>query len=85
MKQYLHPYNTLQLQKFISLFVIMLATGAIAHAQVGDPGNNGGGGSGDPGDVLFDGGICLLAAAGISYGIKKSRSIRKAKRQLYES
>lgn len=47
----------------------LILTPGLASAQPGDPGD-------DP-DAPIDGGISLLLAAGIGYGIKKANDSRK--------
>jgi len=76
MRKYIHSINIQRIQKVICLAIIMLAITTISHAQIGDPGGNGG--SGDPDDVPVDGGISILVAAGVGYGVKKVREKRKA-------
>lgn len=49
--------------------IIMLCIPILVHAQP-DPG-------GDPDAVPIDGGISLLIAAGVAYGVKKVRDQRK--------
>ena len=55
----------------ISIFFIAfnLVPGALRAQDPGDPG-------GDP-DAPIDGGVSLLVAAGVGYGIKKVRDSRK--------
>lgn len=62
-----------------TLAVTILLTGAstFAQAQPGDPGPNPGG---TPTDVPFDGGLSLIAAAGIAYAAKKGYEKRKVKK-----
>lgn len=56
---------------FTSLLVLVFnILPKIANAQI-DPGE-------DP-DAPIDGGISLLVAAGVGYGVKKARDSRKAK------
>jgi hypothetical protein len=45
----------------------------MAYSQLGDPGE-------DP-DAPIDGGVSVLVAAGIGYGIKKARNNRKKQHQ----
>jgi len=52
------------------LFVLMLIIPTLLHAQGPD------GTPGDP-DVPIDGGLSLLVAAGVGYGVKKVREKRK--------
>ena len=49
--------------------VILMFFPVIAYCQIGDP-------LGDP-DAPIDGGVSLLVAAGVGYGIKKARDSRK--------
>jgi hypothetical protein len=47
------------------------------------PGGTGGGNPGDPvEDVPFDGGVTLLVAAGVAYGLKKVHEKKKAERDI---
>ena len=59
---------------FITLIVLMVIfwlVPSIVHAQ-GDPG-------GDPDTVPVDGGLTILAAAGVAYSVKKLKDYRKKK------
>lgn len=58
----------------LSLLLIMAPN--LAHAQLGDPGD-------DP-DAPIDGGLSVLVAAGIGYGIKKARDSRKKNIAVFE-
>jgi hypothetical protein len=53
---------------------IMLLLAIAAQAQ---PGGGGGGFGDDPIDVPVDGGLSILAVAGIGYGIKKLKERNK--------
>ena len=54
------------------ILVLCLIIGVTVHAQ--------GGVEGDPDDpVPFDGGISLMLAAGVGYGVKKVAEARKGK------
>jgi hypothetical protein len=53
---------------------IMLMLAVAAQAQ---PGGGGGGFGDDPIDVPVDGGLSILAVAGIGYGIKKLKERNK--------
>lgn len=57
-----------------TLFMFFLLVPAITNAQVADPGD-------DP-DLPIDGGVSLLVAAGVGYGIKKYRDERKKKSEV---
>lgn len=53
-----------------SVFVVFFSLiPQLCSAQLGDPGD-------DP-DAPIDGGVSLLVAAGVGYGIKKARDSRK--------
>jgi hypothetical protein len=51
------------------LITVFTTLSFVAVAQLGDPGE-------DP-DAPIDGGVSLLLAAGVGYGIKKARDQRK--------
>ena len=59
------------------LITAMALLPQLLMAQIG---GGGGEGTGNP-DVPIDGGIGLLVAAGIGYGIKKTRDARKKRMQ----
>lgn len=65
------------MKKLIFYFLLMITLSVTASAQPGgDPG-------GDPdADVPIDGGISILAAAGVAYGAKKLHEARKQKNEL---
>ena len=64
--------NINQVMKFVCLFIILIMiTSVAAHAQISDPGSGGSGGSTDPDGAPIDGGLSLLIAAGVGYGMKK--------------
>lgn len=65
---------------FIGLLLIVICIPVLLHAQ--DPG--GIDPAGDP-DAPFDGGLSILIAAAIGYGIKKTKDFRKKKESLQES
>ena len=65
------------LKKVTLLFMLVALPTVMVLAQDGPP-DPGDGGGGDPG-VPIDGGISLLAAAGIAYGAKVVHARRKAK------
>ncbi len=69
MKNYLKPLVAMFL--VASLFALMPS---ICFGQLGDP-------AGDP-DAPIDGGVGILLAAGIGYGIKKYREAGKPKTDL---
>jgi len=51
-----------------TLIIIIAITAIKAHAQPSDPG-----GGSDPDSAPIDGGLSLLVAGGVGYGIKKAR------------
>jgi hypothetical protein len=52
-----------------TLIIIMAITAIKAHAQPTDPGN-------DPDNAPIDGGLSLLIAGGVGYGIKRAKEKR---------
>jgi len=80
MKRLIYTINLTQLQKIVCLLVILLTITNLVHAGIGDPG--GSTGSGDPDDAPIDGGLSLLIAGGVGYGI---RQMRKKKNKATES
>ena len=69
MKKLINNINTSKLIKIIYLLIVIIAITAIkAHAQPSDPGGEV--------DAPIDGGLSLLIAGGVGYGIKKVRSKR---------
>ena len=69
MKKYINQINTRQFIKIICLLIVLLSITGILHAQ---PPNNG-----DPDSAPIDGGLSLLIAGGVGYGVKKIREKRK--------
>jgi hypothetical protein len=63
----------LYLKLSLSVFFCLLSVGAFCQ-----------GFTDDVNDIPFDGGISLLVAAGISYGVKKTYQQRKKKNQPVE-
>ncbi|MBS1626318.1 MAG: hypothetical protein JSR09_11765 [Bacteroidetes bacterium] len=61
--------NTTQIEKIVTLLILMLVLTNIVHAQPPDLG-------GDV-DAPIDGGLSLLIAGGVGYGVKKVREMRK--------
>jgi len=55
-----------------AMIVLLIFIPALVHGQIGNPGC-------DPLDPTcpIDGGLSLLLAAGVGYGIKKARNTRK--------
>ncbi len=72
MKKYSSLFLTL-----IVLLIIFCFLPSLAHAQ-GDPG-------GDPDTVPVDGGLTILAAAGVAYSVKKLKDYRKKKSEEKEN
>ena len=56
------------MKKIIAILTILVSISFAANAQ---PGSTTGGFDDEPVDVPLDGGIILLAAAGVAYGFKK--------------
>ncbi len=63
----------------IGLIIAIALLPQLVMAQIG--GGGGGDGTGNP-DAPIDGGIGLLVAAGLGYGIKKTRDARMKKRMV---
>lgn len=73
MKKSITHINSKQLIKTVyCLFILLTIIGITSHAQVPDPG-------GDVDSVPIDGGLSLLVAAGVGYGMKKVKA-RKNRR-----
>lgn len=71
------------MNKAVNKFKLVLAIGMISlpvllHAQ--GPGLPGGGDDVNDSDVPFDGGVSLLVAAGIAYGLKKANYNKSQKK-----
>ncbi len=71
MKKYINNINTAQLIKIIYLFIVLFSISGLLHAQ---PPNNG-----DPDSAPIDGGLSLLIAGGVGYGVKKIRAKRESR------
>ncbi len=69
MKKYINNINTAQLIKIIYLFIILVSISNLLHAQPPGPGGDN--------DAPIDGGLSLLIAGGVGYGVKKIREKRK--------
>ena len=61
------------MKKIIAIAVILVSISFAAKAQ---PGSTTGGFDDEPVDVPVDGGIILIAAAGVAYGYKKMTSLK---------
>ena len=70
MKKYINTINTTQLIKIIYLFIVFISITSLLQAQPPSMG-------GDPNSAPVDGGLSLLIAGGVGYGIKKAREKRK--------
>ncbi|MBS1592176.1 MAG: hypothetical protein JST94_02080 [Bacteroidetes bacterium] len=66
-------FNTTQTEKILTLLILMLVLTNIVNAQPPDLG-------GDV-DAPIDGGLSLLIAGGVGYGIKKAKEISRKKKQ----
>jgi len=78
MKKVINNINTHQLIKTIYLLIFLLSITALAaHAQPSDPG-------GDPDSAPIDGGLSLLIAGGVGYGVKKLKEKRKKQQEEQE-
>ncbi len=70
MKKYINTINTTQLIKIIYLFIVFISITSLLQAQPPSMG-------GDPNSAPVDGGLSLLIAGGVGYGVKKAREKRK--------
>ena len=71
MKKIISSNTTKAILRVLCMFIIIIAITSIkAHAQITDPGS-------DPDSAPIDGGLSLLIAGGVGYGIKKVRERRK--------
>lgn len=67
--------KSLLLKCVLPVLALVVATGALALAQAP---NTGGPGPGpDPTAIPIDGGVSLLLAGGVAYGLKRLRARRK--------
>jgi hypothetical protein len=74
MKKYIKSINIQQLQKVVCLMIILLAVTNLAHADIND--------LTDPDTLPVDGGLSLLVAAGVGYGAKKVKEMRKKNKEV---
>jgi hypothetical protein len=66
----------MRLKHYITALLLVVAitfTPALVHAQLADPGDD----PDEPTEVPFDGGISILVAAGVAYGLKKKYDAKK--------
>ena len=69
MKKYINNINTAQFIKIICLLIALISITSLLHAQPPGPGGEN--------DAPIDGGLSLLIAGGVGYGVKKIREKRK--------
>ncbi len=69
MKKIINNINIDQVIKIVYLLIVLVSISGILHAQT-DPGS-------DPDSAPIDGGLSLLIAGGVGYGVKKIREKRK--------
>ncbi len=67
------------MKKFICIFCLLMIASLPLLAQEEELGSEAGGGPSLGGDVPVDGGLSLLLAAGVAYGIHKRRAPRRSK------
>ena len=72
MKKYINTINAKQIEKIIFLFIVFISITSLLQAQPPIPGI-------DPNTAPIDGGLSLLIAGGVGYGVKKIREKRKGK------
>ena len=66
--------------KIIISMVLIIAIALLPQLVLAQIGGGGGEGTGNP-DAPIDGGIGLLVAAGVGYGIKKTRDARRKRNE----
>ncbi len=71
MKKIIKNINIDQVIKIVYLCIVLISISGIIHAQPSDPGS-------DPDNAPIDGGLSLLIAGGVGYGVKKIREKRKS-------
>lgn len=71
--------NTLDIMRVLVVIFILFFMPVILHAQGGFDDNV----TDNP--VPFDGGVSLLVAAGIGYGLKKANDKKRAQREINEN
>lgn len=59
------------MKKTVKYIMVLSIATAISFSAQAQPGSGGAGFDDEPQDVPVDGGIVLLAAAGVAYGFKK--------------
>ena len=79
MKKIINSNTTKTILRVVCMFIIVMAITSIkAHADViSDPG-------GDPDSAPIDGGLSLLIAGGVGYGVKRAREKKKQQQQEQE-
>ena len=71
MKNIITSNKTKAILRVLCMLIIIIAITSIkAHAQITDPGS-------DPDSAPIDGGLSLLIAGGVGYGVKRAREKRK--------
>ena len=70
-----------EMMKKVTLIVLVLLTVPVVHASAGSGPSGLGGEAGAP----IDGGLSLLLAAGVGYGVKKARAARNKTKQAAEN
>ena len=68
------PMKALLLNRLLPVLALVTASSAIALAQ---PNNGGPGADPEPTETPIDGGVSLLLAGGVAYGLKHLRARRK--------
>ena len=73
---------TKKLRLILLIGMITLPAFLMAQPGLDAPINPGEGGGGDTTDAPFDGGVSLLVAAGVAYGVKKVNEKKKAEKDI---
>ena len=72
--------NLLPLLFFVIIIMLLPLMGISQEVPPG-PGDTGGGNPDDAGSVPIDGGLSLVIAAGVGYGVKKLRDFNKKRKE----
>lgn len=74
MKKILGNINVEQVIKILSFLIVFLSISGIMYAQPANPGGEV--------DAPIDGGLSLLIASGVGYGVKKLRKKRDKQKEV---
>ena len=74
MKKIINNIHIEQAIKIVCLLIVFLSISGIIHAQPTDPGGEV--------DAPIDGGLSLLIAGGVGYGVKQMRKNRRKEKDI---